>query len=162
MSLTPSEIKIGLGQILRLSYVPRWVIVPMMRQQSVAEHSWRVAVIAMELSGKLGWNYDEQCELATKATLHDWEEALTGDTPSTEKPYPSFRGMSKDELVLKIADYLEALTWIKLWAHPAVQSGVQGFLWPRYKDAIGALESKIGKNVESIAESIRAQIVKGE
>ena len=47
-------------QKLNLSYVPRWVIVPMMRQQSVADHSWRVGVIAGELAFRvqaMGWEH---------------------------------------------------------------------------------------------------------
>ncbi len=53
------------------------------RRESVAEHSWRVAVMAMLCA-------DEYPELDINRVIkmcliHDWGEAITGDIPSFEK-----------------------------------------------------------------------------
>jgi hypothetical protein len=161
---SPSEAKwtLGLGKLLNLSYVPRWVIVPMMRAQSVAEHSWRVAVIASELAARLGLGADKQLVIIQMAVYHDYEEVLTGDVPSTEKPYPKFESMSNSELVVKLADYIEALTWVKLWAHSRAHGEVEDYLWPKYQEAAGVLSSRINMGVVDIVEDLRTRILRGE
>lgn len=96
----------------RLSYVPRWSVVPTIRQQSVAEHSFHVTRIAQWLTqfhaegGDVGF-YSTIMKLAL---IHDDEEAKTGDYPSTTK----VPRMPSDQvnLVVKIADKLEALVFL--------------------------------------------------
>src|SRR5437879_3223884 len=71
-----------INDLLNLADVMHWHSVPTLRKRSVAEHSFRVAVIVMELSdrlqlfslGALHW-----------ALCHDGPEAETGDLPHTAK-----------------------------------------------------------------------------
>jgi 5'-deoxynucleotidase YfbR-like HD superfamily hydrolase len=82
--MTSPELK----ALLKLSTVPRWAIVDMSRQQSVAEHSYRVWAIAAELYKVLypaPHNQVDEMATARWALVHDVEEAFMGDTPSTAK-----------------------------------------------------------------------------
>lgn len=73
-----------LVDLLALSHVPRWAILPMLRHQTVAEHSYRVAVITH-------WLYNQadpgmmHAAMVTYALAHDAEEARTGDIPGPAK-----------------------------------------------------------------------------
>lgn len=99
-----------LNQCMRLSAVPRWTIVHTIQKQSVAEHSFNVAVIALCLldSGVLPGL--DASRLVRDALTHDADESVTGDTPSTAK---TPKDLEDDyQRAVKIADVLEALTFI--------------------------------------------------
>lgn len=112
--------------LLRLCHVPRWVIVPHSRSQSVAEHSFRVAAIVGELllTGVARVEVDDQVlhRMMAAALFHDQEEAQTGDIPSTFKAkYPAMFNRTIVEMVpmspheravLKLADLMETYTYI--------------------------------------------------
>lgn len=107
---------------LRLANVPRWTIISMSKQQSVAEHSFNVALITRYILSK-----DPSVELADirikviDALYHDEEEVYSGDipTPYKEKDY------IKEPDVIKLADLIDAYRFaaqycndtreVKLW-----------------------------------------------
>jgi 5'-deoxynucleotidase YfbR-like HD superfamily hydrolase len=78
--------------LLNLSHVLHWHTVRTRRKPTVAEHSFRVAVIAMELADRL---YKEHClydhtweddyMILQAALVHDGPESETGDLPHTTK-----------------------------------------------------------------------------
>jgi hypothetical protein len=73
----------------RLQTVPRWGIVRTIQKQSVAEHSFYVAIAAARFA-KEYWVWgpnDNWCGLHRYALLHDLSEAITGDIPSIAKHY---------------------------------------------------------------------------
>ncbi len=55
-----------------------WVREHIQDPESVAEHSFRVAMLAMVLSDKLGYKVDKE-KLIKMALLHDLGEVITGD-----------------------------------------------------------------------------------
>lgn len=132
-----SDLRTSLG----LSYVPRWVIVPMLRQQTVSDHSWRVAMIALRMAVDL--NVADCHYYAVAALLHDVHEAITGDIPSTNKGKPKFDEMTDAELLVKVADYIETLTWAELWAHPGVRTDIVASVRGRYVEAMEVLNRRI-------------------
>jgi len=107
--------------------VKRWHTVQNINDQTVAAHSWGVAVICCELWPNAGTS------LIRAALYHDIPEALTGDVPATAKwNYPELAkaldeveaGIEKElglivflteenKLKLKIADIMELL-WFAL------------------------------------------------
>lgn len=127
---------------LALSIVPRWAIVRAFRHQSVAEHSFNVAMITRELltrydhltipeRGDNGPQYPtiRPYNVIWLALTHDIEECVTGDIPRHAKH--SILRMKRDivELVpdlpqigftlqehnlVKLADIMEAATWIRM------------------------------------------------
>lgn len=99
----------------RLSFVPRWVIMPTIRKQSVAEHSYGVTVIARALLSIHSEGHTDTFKLGVinSAIDHDKLEAQTGDTPSSDKPYePPTANTDQTKVVVKCADYLEALMFL--------------------------------------------------
>jgi len=77
-----------LTEKLRAGHVRRWHIVAMAREQTVAEHMYRVGVIAEEILRIIGrFNWDDNLTLNTMrwATIHDRHEFLLGDLPTPGK-----------------------------------------------------------------------------
>lgn len=111
-----------LTDLLALSHVPRWSIVPTYRDQSVADHSFRVVVILADLCRRV--KLDPPIAAIFYALYHDSSEARTGDIPSNFKAKHAARveyainttGVTQfwQDLV-KLADLIEALTWLNRW-----------------------------------------------
>lgn len=55
------------------------------RQESVAEHSWRLALMAMLLSGEEEFRQVKMDRVIRMCLIHDLGEAFTGDIPAFEK-----------------------------------------------------------------------------
>lgn len=126
---------------LRLCHVKRWHIVQTHREQTVAEHSYAVAVIAGSLAAAMRWNgllHDGQrLRLLQWAMSHDMMEAKTGDMPTpfkraleavggagivdkaedwvdrdTAAAYRSIKG-TEVEMIVKLADQIEAIFFLQ-------------------------------------------------
>lgn len=125
---------VRMNDCLALCHVPRWSIVPHTRHQSVAEHTFRVLVIARELAADLGIRLRSGDLLAI--LTHDAPESKTGDIPTPAKraindtvdadviataeytmlPWKEFDfatdNNSLADQVFKMADMIEAYTFI--------------------------------------------------
>jgi 5'-deoxynucleotidase YfbR-like HD superfamily hydrolase len=123
------------ADLLSLSNVHRWTVIATSRHQSVAEHSYRVAVISIELLARLGvLDLDSKFQTVAWALVHDWPETLTGDIDGKFKrmfpdihdslrrvenlTFPEYARMGaqtpvKLRQIVKVADYIEALTFIQ-------------------------------------------------
>lgn len=85
-SLNPDKVfmeELLYGESRRLCRVFRFNSSPVLRTENVAEHSWYVVFICLNLHAKLR---DEGVELdlgvvLSRAAMHDMDEALTGDIP---------------------------------------------------------------------------------
>ena len=55
------------------------------RRESVAEHSWRLALMAMLLSGEEEFRQVKMDRVIRMCLIHDLGEAFTGDIPAFEK-----------------------------------------------------------------------------
>lgn len=67
-----------------LAHVHRWGILRRIRQQSVAEHSFFVAIYAIEIAEFIEWQGDHYT-LIRAALSHDMPEVRTGDLPGPTK-----------------------------------------------------------------------------
>lgn len=117
-------------ELLHLSYVKRWVVAPTLREQSVAEHTFRVLVIAVHLNEavKIAATPIDLCNLTAKAMMHDAEERLTGDVPGPQKSAQAGYLRSTDEMsaleyLVKVADSIETGTFWVQWGNPRAWSG---------------------------------------
>jgi hypothetical protein len=98
---------------LRLSLIKRWGIIKMSREQSVAEHSFNVAVITKKLCEMFGKDgilegvvYND---LIAEAIFHDCCEVFTGDIPSVVKePSPCHC-----HPIVKLADLIESFVFFR-------------------------------------------------
>lgn len=100
---------------LHLTYVKRWGIAPMRREQSVAEHTFRVVIIARALCWALQRS-DIVGVVTGIALAHDADEVMTGDMPGPGKKvqWPKLDEMHR---IVKVADAIETGTWWVLWGH---------------------------------------------
>lgn len=87
MKMTPRD-------LMRAQYVNRWQIVPTSRPQNVAQHSWAVAMLAMDLwCRRTGGQPGEAAtdvelgKIAVMALWHDAPEVFTGDVNTPTKIY---------------------------------------------------------------------------
>lgn len=67
-----------------LAYIPRWSLLRHIRQQSVAEHSFYVAIYAGQIAHAMGWPGD-RAALLDAALTHDLDELVTADIPGPVK-----------------------------------------------------------------------------
>lgn len=124
---------------LRASYTKRWTIVNTSRQQTIAEHSFNVAMIAQYLAELTDWNgvfhSSEVLQLQSWALLHDIVEIYTGDIPTPfkralekhgakisdaeEEFLKEYGGAAREAeqsifgVIVKFADMLEAIWFLK-------------------------------------------------
>lgn len=87
------KLELGLGDVLRASDVTRWQIVNVHRPQSVAEHTFNVAMIALRLAKSQ--DAPTRAEVMMWALLHDLSEVVLGDIAT---PVKYLTGM-KEKLV---------------------------------------------------------------
>jgi hypothetical protein len=104
----------GSPEVFDLAYVPRWGIVRTIRQQSVAEHSYFVTLLFLEI---MAVAHETVTPWHAKAALiHDMDELHSGDIPAPYKVHVNGPTCIKDSIplppkhleLLKIADLLEA------------------------------------------------------
>jgi 5'-deoxynucleotidase YfbR-like HD superfamily hydrolase len=129
--------------MLNLANVPRWSVVPVTRPQSVAEHSFNVAAIALEICRRMNLpglpsSTVIEYHVILWALVHDGPEAVTGDLPSTVKDDEGlrnvlvavearecpwhleiYRRMHPQEIaIVKIADKIESVIYASKWTVP--------------------------------------------
>lgn len=136
----------------RLSFVPRWVVLPVVRRQNVAEHSYHVTCIADML---LDYHIHRQSqsfrlEVLRGCLYHDKDEAVSGDAPgpSKDKVRRDPSTLTDAENVIKVADMVEAA----LFCREEMAMG-NATMQPVYIDAL--------KRGEKYWERFRWEPVKG-
>ncbi|MEO6724538.1 MAG: HD family hydrolase [Blastocatellia bacterium] len=133
-----SEIIIFLTELMRLKAVPRtgWLLRGVRDVESVADHSFGVAFVAMllaDLAESRGMELNIE-KVMRMALLHDLNEARTGDLPATIKRYVDPSALhAMDE---RIAD--EMLSGLGSIGKQYLQ------LWREYEERV-SLESRIVK-----------------
>ena len=83
--LTPQKLLEILSVAERLKCNTRHCETSSGRQESVAEHSWRIALMAMLLSGSREFAGTDLNRVIRMCLIHDLGEAFTGDIPTFEK-----------------------------------------------------------------------------
>ena len=78
------------NHIWRLHGIERWHMMPHTKYQSVAEHSFNVAMIALEITKDLELTKSDTLALLAISLSHDFEEAMIGD------PSPIYKMMVQD------------------------------------------------------------------
>lgn len=113
--------------LMRAASVKRWTIVTTSRDESLAEHSFLVLLLARDIALRAKLPIDEVNYCIFDAISHDLHEIHTGDvpTPAKEKALmvPTPRGKNAkhtpwsetSELVVKFADLIQAWWFISQW-----------------------------------------------
>lgn len=99
----------------RLSFVPRWVVVPTIHKQNVAEHTFHVVQLCRWLLERHDSYGDKEfaLEVIEEALEHDQNEAAEGDIPSPRKGKKPVESLTQLGVILKCADLLEALCFLQ-------------------------------------------------
>lgn len=134
------QMALTLSEQLRAAHVRRWHIVQVAREQTLAEHSYCVAILAGALASRMKWGeFDHdtvKLRLLNWALNHDLIEVRTGDMPTPFKKALEqvagpgvvekaetlidndeggkmrlIRG-TQIEMVVKLADLLEAIKFL--------------------------------------------------
>ena len=121
---------VGIADLNQMTVVKRWQIVDMSRKYSIAEHSYRVAMISAQIAEFMGFDVEFQQRCIGIGLIHDIEEIFTGDTPTpikkflknndayqatvAQKVYDTFHGTKptncvSENHVVKLADYADTL-----------------------------------------------------
>ncbi|MDO5132460.1 MAG: HD domain-containing protein [Eubacteriales bacterium] len=83
--MTPQELLSVLSVAEKLKCVTRHCDTSSGRRESVAEHSWRTALMAMLVSGQKEYAGYDMNRVIRMCLIHDLGEAFTGDIPTFEK-----------------------------------------------------------------------------
>lgn len=158
---------------LALSHVPRWTVVRTLRQQSTADHSFRVAMITREIltrHPKLTMTNPEEDQIIPvireanviwHALAHDIDECVTGDIPSIAKQHLRAKrdipdlvpdapaiGVTTPEInVVKLADLIEAYTFLRLEGTGEHAQAVREWLYTRIDDQMVLMDNLIQRKL---------------
>lgn len=174
---TSDPVSARTADLLSLSSVHRWNVIATLRPQNVADHCFRVAVIVMELFDRLKLPEDQLVYGLVWALCHDWPETLTSDIDGKFKrenqvarlhickaeneAFPAYKQMSvwipkHIKAIVKLADYIEAVTFIAEWGHgqraTAVQAELYGIL---YDEAVPAVSSALNRSDDRVRDVVR-------
>ncbi|QGH73623.1 MAG: putative hydrolase of HD superfamily [Podoviridae sp. ctpVR23] len=100
--------KMKLCDLMRLQHTQRWTIVPTTRPQSVAEHSFNVALIAARIARYSPVSFD-LAVLGQAALMHDAPEAVLGDIPTPTKSKMRDIGFEPSQLEFMIQGQMSKL-----------------------------------------------------
>ncbi|MDO4302840.1 MAG: HD domain-containing protein [Bacillota bacterium] len=83
--MTPQDFLNILSQAAILKTTTRHCYTQENRMESVADHSWRIALMAMLLSGESEFQDTDMNKVIRMCLIHDLGESFTGDIPAFEK-----------------------------------------------------------------------------
>lgn len=96
-----------LEPVMRFHAVKRWHMIDTTRQQTIAEHSANVALLAYVLAKTApGMFFGPAAEFAAMGLLHDLGEVFTGDVPSHTKRHILGLDQLEDQVLPAMFEYL--------------------------------------------------------
>lgn len=154
--------------LLRLGHVKRWHNVNTIRQQTVAEHSYMVTLIALILFDRIVGREDVpmMMSVAMCGMFHDAPEVVTGDPPTPAKrfmreftgdpdlfkkmdgilmPVVPFQGKPMHDSIapfVKMADAIEGAHWISENGAGRHAEIVAAAGWRRVEDLVEKLDNE--------------------
>lgn len=128
--LAYGESRHAVETVMRIHAVKRWHMIDTTRQQTLAEHSANVALLAMTIALEAPMHlFGDPFAVATAALVHDIPEAFTGDVPTHTKQclsgleelekevtHPNFdiTTTANQRMLIKICDLADGIRFIRL------------------------------------------------
>lgn len=141
---------------LRLSYIKRWGIISMDKQQSVAEHAFNVSLITEYICKKLRYDRVTTDHVMVKALRHDNDEVYSGDIPSPAKTKSTMLYEDGEDVstfdVIKLADLIESVRYLN--AHCNDTAPIHGWIDTDIRMGINIKLKALGLPYEAISELI--------
>lgn len=103
------------------------------RKESISDHSWRLALLAMLLSGEEEFSDTDMNKVIRMCLIHDLGEAFTGDIPAFEKTEAD--GSREDDILCQ---------WVKAFPSPQKEE------WLGLLREMNALETKEAKTYKAL------------
>lgn len=125
-----------LRQAEKLKSVTRSAHTSTGRRESTAEHSWRLALLALVFEEELG--DVDICKVLKLCLVHDLGEALSGDVPAPEAQATPNKSMSERQDLISMTSMLE----------PSMQDNIVA-LFDEY-EAADSPEAKVVKALDKI------------
>lgn len=127
--LTLSEF---LAQIYNLAFIHRYSVIPRVKNESIAEHSFFVASLVVKLQEDYSFDLGRA---VTMATIHDWTESWTDDiTVATKRKFP---------LINNAVEVVESQVARSVFSRDIFS------IWLEYKEGV-SIESKIVKYADTL------------
>lgn len=142
---------------LRASNVKRWHIVTTSRPQSMAEHSFNVAHIGVELCEALGFPEWRE-RVAVLALYHDLEEIYKGDIPTPAKGEKKWDSALTPHSVMKMADLIETYVFALEFAVGRHGDKAREYMFALYMDMLSVYATWVQEAVMGVVD----QITQGE
>ena len=120
----------------KLKCMPRHCYTSSGRRESVAEHSWRVSLMAMLLSGEEEYRQLDMNKVIRMCLIHDLGEAFTGDIPTFLKN--SSDADVEDDLLDR---------WVKTFPEPQREEWLELL---KEMDALETPEAKLYKSLDRL------------
>ena len=145
----------------KLSIVPRWAVVDMLKPQTVSDHVYRVQIISVYLIDKLKLPLNKG-DILLEILFHDANEGETGDTPSTFKSANQILepSGSPEKALLRMSDAVEAA--IQLARYGKNPTRVMRFLERKLQFTQNEISTYFDIPVLTIADTIDNLIVIGK
>ena len=156
-----------INDILLAQNIRRWTIVATKTDQSLAEHTFNVTMIARAICAEADINDNNVIKYALD---HDLDEILTGDIPSPAKrrlgltdAYQGKNGNISDVeySIVKIADLIDATLFIKYNAYDRHGKVVANYTAKKLDQFISKVEMHY-PDVANAAENVLAMIEHGK
>jgi HD containing hydrolase-like enzyme len=93
--------------IVRMQGIRRWHMIPMLREQTLAEHSFNVAALHYVIRMRIDPSGNYTHPMAGAALFHDIEEAFTGDIPTPTKKFLNGHAELREMTLHPIFDFQE-------------------------------------------------------
>ncbi|MGF0018142.1 HD domain-containing protein [Sporofaciens sp. SGI.106] len=134
--MTPEKLLEILSKAAELKIATRHCYTSENRRESVADHSWRMALMAMLLSGEAEFQKVDMDRVIRMSLIHDLGEAFTGDIPTFEKTQED---AEKEETLLQ--------EWIGSFPSPQKEEWVNLL---REMEEMNTLEAKTYKALDKL------------
>lgn len=131
--MTPQEFLTILSRAAILKTTTRHCYTQENRKESVADHSWRIALMAMLLSGEPEFQDTDMNKVVRMCLIHDLGETFTGDIPSFEKTDQNVR-----------TEDAQFFTWASTFPSPQRQE------WLSLLDEMEKLQTKEARTYKAL------------